>query len=84
MIVIFALVFIVEIIYKDKKMEKEFSKLEVVQMLVNNNNKIMKLIDSKIFVIEGEEVVCYRKRIVFPNQELSRHSFDYTISEVSD
>jgi len=63
-------------------MKESYTKLEVVQMLVNNNNKVFKLLDdNKKFIIEGEEVVCYRIRSILPNSEISRYSFDYCIRE---
>ena len=65
-------------------MKEQYTTREVVQLLVNNNNMAMKLLgDNKEFVIEGEEVVCYRRRVMLPNKELNRYSFKYIIDEVS-
>ena len=59
-----------------------FTKREVVELLVQNNNAVMKMLgDNKLFVIEGDEVLCYRNRIL-GKKELSRYSFDYVIDQV--
>lgn len=64
-------------------MSKEtFSKQEVVKLLVNNNNALMKIIDSsKEFVIVGDNVICNRIGFFGGRTELSRYSFDYIIIE---
>lgn len=65
-------------------MKDEYTKAEVVQLLMNTYNNIMKEIDpSKHYKIEGEYVVCYRKTWIGMNTELSRNSFDYVIREAS-
>ena len=62
-----------------------YTQKEVVQLLVNNNNYIMKLLgESKYFVIEKEEVVTYRRTLFLKDRELSRYSFDYIIKEAKD
>ena len=64
-------------------MEEMYTKLEVVELLVKNNNYIMEMLrENKKFVIEGEEVVCYLERYLGKRKEISRYSFDYVIEEV--
>jgi len=60
---------------------KTYTELELVEILVSNNNGIMKMIDNKEFRIEGKEVVCYRKNMIFPDKELSRNSFEFVIAQ---
>lgn len=63
-------------------MKKEYSTLEVIQMLVNNNNTIMQLVnETKYFTIEGEEVVSYRKRWVVEDEEINRYTFESIIKK---
>ena len=65
------------------EVKDNYTKKEVIKMLVSENNTYMRAIgDNKEFVIEGEEVVCYRVRRFFPNSELSRESFDFCILEL--
>lgn len=65
-------------------MKDTFTKREVVEILVANNNKVLKLVGdyTKIFVIEGDRVVCKRKRSFgLGYKVLSESSFDYVIQE---
>lgn len=62
-----------------------YTKREVVQLLISNNNMIMRLLgDNKVFSIDGEEVICTRVSRFLPNRELSRHSFDFIIAEAAE
>ena len=58
-----------------------YSKREVIQLLVANNNKIMKLIDNKQFRIVGDAVITYRKGF-FTDKEINRYTFDEIIKEL--
>lgn len=66
--------------------EKEYTKLELITILVKQMNIVMALIDtSKYYAIEGTEVVCYRREALFgivPKSELSRQSFTMLIYEI--
>ena len=54
--------------------------LEVIELLVSNNNQIMKLIDdSKYFVIEDDKVVTYKRRMFRRDTPISTYSFDEII-----
>lgn len=63
--------------------DKTYSRYEVVDMLVNNMQAVMKLIDNKYYVanFEKEMVYCYQKRIIFGDELLSSYTFDYIIEE---
>lgn len=61
-----------------------YSKKEVVKMLVNNMNNVMKMIDtSKYYIIDfdTERVFCIKKHFIKKDSILSTYSFDYTIRE---
>jgi hypothetical protein len=65
-------------------MKDIFTKCEVVEILVSNNNKVLKLVGDhdKFFVIEGDMVICKRKRMFgFPPKILNEYTFDYVIRE---
>ena len=59
-----------------------YTKLEVIEILVSNNNQVIKLIDkSKYYAIEDNMVRCYRKRKVLKDTLLSEYTFDYCIKQ---
>lgn len=65
---------------------KTYTQLEVVQILVSNNNKVLKMVGDhdKFFIIEGEKVMCKRKRLFgMPAKILNEYTFDYVIEEAS-
>jgi len=65
-------------------MKDTFTKRQVVEILVANNNKVLKLVGDhdKFFVIEGDSVICKRKRMFgMAPQILGEYSFDYVIQE---
>ena len=65
--------------------QETYTQREVVELLVQNNNEVMKMLgENKTFVIEGNEVVCYRIGYFFPKKELSRNSFNYVINQVKE
>jgi hypothetical protein len=66
-----------------------YSKREVVELLILNNNNVMKLLDDnkrfKIILEDGGEVViCERVRAIFPNSRLSTYTFDEVIQQLYD
>ena len=63
-------------------MKTIYTSREVIQLLVDNNNKIMKMIDNKYFKIEGNNIVTYRKRLILPDREISRYTFDEVIDQI--
>ena len=61
-----------------------YTKKEVIEILVANNNKVLHLIGDydKFFVIEGDKVFCKRKRIFgMKPLILNEYTFDYVIDE---
>lgn len=63
-------------------MKETYTKLEVVELLVSNNNHIMQLIaTSKYFVIEDELVKTYRKRFFISDEVISKYTFDEVINQ---
>ncbi len=60
-----------------------YSLKEVMQILAKNNTATMKIIgDNKEFVVEGSEVLCYRRNLVFPDKVLNTYSFKYVWEEL--
>lgn len=57
-------------------MQETYTELEVIELLVSNNNHIMKLIDSsKYFVVEDNEVHTYTRRLLFADKLIRTYSF---------
>ncbi|MEW5833016.1 MAG: hypothetical protein AB1763_09295 [Campylobacterota bacterium] len=62
--------------------QRVFTKREVVEILVANNNKVLKLVDpDKYFVIEEENVLCKRKSLFTRDKVINEYTFDYVIEE---
>jgi hypothetical protein len=65
------------------ELKDNYSKLEVMETVARQGTKFMELLrDNKYFIVEGEEIVCYRKNLLFSDKELSRSSFEYTWREL--
>lgn len=65
-------------------MKDTFTKREVAEILVSNNNKVLKLVGDhdKFFVIEGDMVICKRKRMFgMAPKVLNEYTFDCVIRE---
>jgi hypothetical protein len=65
-------------------MTETYTKKQVAEILVSNNNKVLKLIgdNDKFFVIEGDRVICKRKRMFGMSPKiLNEYTFDYVIEE---
>ncbi len=62
---------------------KIYTENEVITMLTNNMNSVMKLIDNKYYTADYQQrtVFCYRKNIIFKDELLSEYTFDYIIRE---
>lgn len=63
-----------------------YSTAEVVAMLVESNNKVMKALgDNKVFTMntDKKEVYCHRVPLFLPNKLLSTYSFNQIIVEVN-
>lgn len=63
-------------------MQKTYTELEVIELLVSNNNHIMELMDpSKYFVIEDNEVHTYKLRLLFADKLINTCSFAEIIQQ---
>ena len=57
-------------------MKETYTQLEVIELLVSNNNRVMELIDpSKYFVIKDNEVHTYKRRLLVANKLINSYSF---------
>ena len=63
-------------------MQETYTELEVIELLVSNNNHIMELIDhSKYFVIVGNEVHAYQRRLLSADKLIATYSFVEVLSQ---
>lgn len=62
---------------------RTYTQREVVEILVANNNKVLKLVGDydKYFVIEGKKVLCKRKSLFARDKILNEYTFDYVIED---
>jgi hypothetical protein len=68
-------------------MTETYTKKQVAEILVSNNNKFLKMVGDhdKFFVIDGDKVICKRKRFFGMSPKiLNEYTFDYVIDEVKD
>lgn len=69
---------------EELEIPKTHTEKEVAAILVSNNNKVLKMLGDydKFFTIEGDKVICKRKRLFgMPAKILNEYTFDYVIEE---